>query len=83
MRSAILWCPPYLRFILTAEKKESKMELWDRMLKLLSNSKQIEIADDLTFAAEGRQLVEFAYKQLAGPNLTKDMQSTSIQQETD
>jgi hypothetical protein len=66
LRSAMLWSPPYLRVLLTAESTDSSKEHFEKMLKILATPKILDVTDDLTFAAEGRQLVEFAYKLISG-----------------
>ena len=54
MRSAMIWCPPYLKFIFTAEKRESKNENFDKALRILASNKLIDIQDSKVFESEGK-----------------------------
>lgn len=81
LRSAMLWSPPYLRVLLTAESTDSSKEHFEKMLKILATPKILDVTDDLTFAAEGRQLVEFAYKLISGQPVSQEPALFQGQQE--
>ena len=52
--------PPFLKFILTAEKRESKYTEFKQILKLLHTQALFDIVDHSFFANEGRSLISFA-----------------------
>ncbi|MFM7875282.1 MAG: hypothetical protein ACKO8M_01775 [Microcystis panniformis] len=81
LRSAMLWSPPFLRVLLTAESTDSSKAHFEKMLKILATRKILDVTDDLTFTAEGRQLVEFAYKQIAGQPVNQEPTLFQAQQE--
>jgi len=43
LRAASLYFPPYLKFVLTAEKRESKERIFDKTIKILQNVKIVDV----------------------------------------
>lgn len=56
-----LYMPPYLRFVLTAEKRESKSSQFDLLVKLLQTKKVYEVFDASFFDSESYSLLDFVY----------------------
>ena len=56
----MIWCPPYLKFVFSAEKRESKNDSYDKALRILASSKIVEISDAKFFEIEAKQFLEFA-----------------------
>jgi hypothetical protein len=61
MRSAMIWCPPYLKFVFTAEKRDSKNNVFDKTLRMLASSKIYDVNDSKVFETEAKPLLTFAY----------------------
>ena len=61
LRSASLVMPPFLRFVLTAEKRESKDENLQKVLKILQTSKIYDVLDVKFFENEAHSLLDFAF----------------------
>ena len=61
MRSAMVWCPPYLKFIFTAEKRDSKNDTFDKTLRILASNKIFDINDSKLFENEAKPLLTFVY----------------------
>lgn len=57
----MIWCPPYLKFIFTAEKRDSKKIVFDRTLRMLASNKIYDVNDNKVFETEAKQLLLFAY----------------------
>ena len=53
--------PPFLRFVLTAEKRESKDENLQKVLKILQTSKIYDVLDVKFFENEAHSLLDFAF----------------------
>ena len=53
--------PPFLRFILTAEKRESKDASFQKILKLLQTQQVYDVQDSKFFEKEAQSLLEFTY----------------------
>ena len=49
----MVWCPPYLKFLLTAEKRDSKNGSLERIMKILATQNTLDIQDSAVFEAEG------------------------------
>jgi hypothetical protein len=62
MRSAMIWCPPYLKFVFTAEKRDSKNDVFDKTLRMLSSNKIYDVNDLKVFETEAKPLLTFAYQ---------------------
>ena len=56
-----LYMPPYLRFVVTAEKRESKSANFELLIKLLQTRKICEVNDQRFFETEGLSLLDFVY----------------------
>jgi len=61
LRSASIYMPPYLKFVLTAEKRESKADCFDRTIRILATTKVFDIQDIKFYENEGKTLLEFSY----------------------
>ena len=64
LRSVSLVMPPYMRFVLTMEKRASKTKSFAMIPGLLVTQNVIDIVDKIYFENESRKLAEFAYSQL-------------------
>jgi len=56
-----LYMPSFLRFVFTAERRESKSQDFDLLVKLLQTKKIYEVQDQAFFEKESLSLVEFAF----------------------
>ena len=56
-----LYMPSFLRFVLTAEKRESKSADFDLLVKLLQTKKVYEIQDHSFYENESYSLLDFVY----------------------
>ena len=57
----MIWCPPYLKFVFTAEKRDSKNNVFDKTLRMLASSKIYDVNDSKVFETEAKPLLTFAY----------------------
>ena len=53
--------PPYMRFVFTAEKRESKSAEFELMVKLLQTKKIYEVSDQKFFESECYSILDFFY----------------------
>ena len=57
-----LYMPLYMRFVLTAERRESKAKNFDLLVRLLQTKKVVDIHDHQFFESEGHSLVDFVFQ---------------------
>lgn len=60
LRSACLYFPNFLKIVLTIEKRESKSEKCQKIIKLLQTQTIVEINDKEIFEKEGKGYLDFA-----------------------
>jgi len=53
--------PPFLKFVLTAEKRDSKSAQFDLLVKLLQTKKIYELFDSSFYENESFSLLDFVY----------------------
>ena len=53
--------PPYLRFVIAGEKRESKASQFDLIVKLLQTKKIYDVYDSSFFESESYSLLDFVY----------------------
>ena len=56
-----LYMPPYLRFVIAGEKRESKASQFDLIVKLLQTKKIYDVYDSSFFESESYSLLDFVY----------------------
>ena len=53
--------PPYMRFVIAGEKRESKSTQFDLIVKLLQTKKIYDVYDSSFFESESYSLLDFVY----------------------
>ena len=76
LRSCSLYCPSFLKIVLTMEKRPSKSGVTEKVLQLLATRNVLEIKDAETFENEGKSYLEFALNYGVG---SKEMNQAEIQ----
>ena len=72
-----LYMPPYLRFVLTAEKRDSKASQFDLLVKLLQTKKIYEVFDTTFFESESYSLLDFVHSYTEQQRQSSARRSTS------
>lgn len=57
-----LYMPHYMRFVLTAERREGKSKNFDLLVRLLQTKKVVDVHDHKFFESEGHSLVDFVFQ---------------------